>query len=51
MKGFNVLHQWAGMLLDYSAEQYAVKTGIHPRITTQESIDNFKRQLKMIGFS
>ena len=51
MKGFNVLHPMGWDSFGLPAEQYAVKTGIHPRITTQQSIDNFKRQLKMIGFS
>ncbi len=51
MKGYNVLHPMGWDSFGLPAEQYAVKTGIHPRITTQKSIDNFKRQLKMIGFS
>ncbi|MCX7877680.1 MAG: leucine--tRNA ligase, partial [Ignavibacteria bacterium] len=33
------------------AEQYAIKTGVHPSVITQKSIDNFRRQLKSIGFS
>ena len=32
------------------AEQYAIKTGQHPRITTEQNIDNFRRQLKSLGF-
>jgi len=51
MKGFNVLHPMGWDAFGLPAEQYAIKTGIHPRITTQNSIDNFKRQLKAIGFS
>ncbi|HJY63471.1 MAG TPA: leucine--tRNA ligase [Ignavibacteria bacterium] len=51
MKGYNVLHPMGWDSFGLPAEQYAVKTGIHPRITTQKSIDNFKRQLKMVGFS
>ena len=51
MKGFNVLHPMGWDAFGLPAEQYAIKTGIHPRITTQKSIDNFKRQLKSIGFS
>ena len=33
------------------AEQYAIKTGTHPSITTKENIANFKKQIKMLGFS
>ena len=33
------------------AEQYAIKTGTHPRKTTEENVKNFKRQIKMLGFS
>lgn len=33
------------------AENYAIKTGIHPNTTTQEAISNFKRQLDLVGFS
>jgi leucyl-tRNA synthetase len=51
MKGFNVLHPMGWDAFGLPAEQYAFKTGIHPRITTQKSIDNFKRQLNLIGFS
>ncbi len=51
MKGFNVLHPMGWDAFGLPAEQYAIKTGIHPRITTQKSIDNFKRQLKAIGLS
>lgn len=51
MKGFNVLHPMGWDSFGLPAEQYAIKTGIHPRITTQKSIDNFKRQLRAIGLS
>lgn len=51
MKGFNVLHPIGWDAFGLPAEQYAVKTGIHPQITTQNSIENFKRQLKLLGFS
>ena len=33
------------------AEQYAIKTGIHPKVTTDDAIENFRRQLQMLGFS
>ena len=51
MKGFNVLHPMGWDAFGLPAEQYDIKTGIHTRITTQKSIDNFKRQLKSIGLS
>jgi leucyl-tRNA synthetase len=51
MKGFNVLHPIGWDAFGLPAEQYAVKTGIHPKITTQKSIANFTRQLKAIGLS
>ncbi|MBN8583863.1 MAG: leucine--tRNA ligase [Ignavibacteria bacterium] len=51
MKGFNVLHPMGWDAFGLPAEQFAIKTGIHPRITTQKSIENFKRQLKSIGLS
>ena len=33
------------------AENYAIKTGTHPKITTQQNIDNFRKQIKSLGFS
>ena len=42
---------WVGMHLGLPAEQYAIKTGTHPSITTKVNIKNFKRQIKMLGFS
>ena len=51
MKGFNVLHPMGWDAFGLPAEQYAIKTGQHPAITTKENIDNFRRQLKMLGFS
>jgi len=51
MKGFNVLHPIGWDAFGLPAEQYAVKTGVHPRITSQKSIDNFRRQMKSLGFS
>jgi leucyl-tRNA synthetase len=51
MKGFNVLHPFGWDAFGLPAEQYAVKSGIHPKITTRESIANFKRQSKSIGLS
>lgn len=49
--GFNVLHPMGWDAFGLPAEQYAIQTGVHPAITTQEAINNFRRQLKAIGFS
>ena len=51
MNGFNVLHPMGWDSFGLPAEQYAIKTGQHPSVTTFRSIDNFRRQLKMLGFS
>ncbi len=51
MKGYNVLHPMGWDSFGLPAEQYAIKTGQHPSITTFQNIDNFRRQLKMLGFS
>jgi leucyl-tRNA synthetase len=51
MLGFNVLHPMGWDAFGLPAEQYAVKTGVHPAITTKENIDTFRRQLKLFGFS
>lgn len=50
-KGFNVLHPMGWDAFGLPAEQYAIKTGQHPAVTTNQAIDNFRRQLKMLGFS
>ena len=49
--GFNVLHPMGWDAFGLPAEQYAIKTGTHPSVTTQENIDNFRRQIKSIGFA
>ena len=49
--GFNVLHPMGWDAFGLPAEQYAIKTGTHPSITTKENIANFKKQIKMLGFS
>jgi len=49
--GFNVLHPMGWDAFGLPAEQYAVKTGQHPRKTTEENIATFKRQIKSLGFS
>ncbi len=51
MKGFNVLHPIGWDAFGLPAEQYAVKTGTHPRITTERNIKRFREQLQMLGFS
>src|SRR5690606_31805818 len=51
MKGFNVLHPMCWDSFGLPAENHAVKTGIHPNITTEQNIATFKRQLKSLGFS
>ena len=50
-QGYNVLHPMGWDAFGLPAEQYAIKTGTHPSITTKENINNFKRQIKMLGFS
>ena len=49
--GFNVLHPMGWDSFGLPAEQYAVKTGQHPRVTTEANIANFTRQIKSLGFS
>jgi leucyl-tRNA synthetase len=49
--GFNVLHPMGWDAFGLPAEQYAIKTGQHPRITTEANIANFKRQIQSLGFS
>lgn len=51
LQGFNVLHPMGWDAFGLPAEQYAIKTGTHPRVTTENNVENFKRQIKMLGFS
>jgi len=51
MAGFNVLHPMGWDAFGLPAEQYALKTGTHPAITTETNIATFKRQIKSLGFS
>ncbi len=51
MRGFNVLHPMGWDAFGLPAEQYAVKTGIHPARTTAENIVTFRRQMKRAGLS
>lgn len=50
MKGFNVLHPMGWDAFGLPAEQYAIKTGQHPRVTTEANVNNFRRQLQELGF-
>ena len=51
MRGYNVLHPMGFDAFGLPAEQYAVETGIHPRVTTERNVANFERQLKAFGLS
>ena len=51
MQGFNVLYPMGFDAFGLPAENYAIKTGVHPAISTKQNIDNFVRQLKSLGFS
>ncbi len=50
-RGFNVLHPMGWDAFGLPAEQYAIRTGQHPRRTTESNIANFKRQIRSLGFS
>ena len=51
MKGFNVLHPMGYDAFGLPAENYAIKTGTHPRETTNSNIEHFTKQIKALGFS
>ncbi|XP_021719736.1 leucine--tRNA ligase, chloroplastic/mitochondrial-like isoform X1 [Chenopodium quinoa] len=51
MQGFNVLHPMGWDAFGLPAEQYAIDTGTHPKITTMRNIGRFRSQLKALGFS
>ena len=50
LKGFNVLHPMGYDAFGLPAEQYAIDHGIHPAVSTDDNIANFRRQLDNIGF-
>ena len=50
-KGFNVLHPMGWDSFGLPAEQYAIRTGIHPQIATEQNINTYRRQLKSLGLS
>ena len=51
MKGFNVLHPMGWVAFGLPAEQFAIKTGLHPCVATVRNVERFKSQLSKIGFS
>lgn len=51
LKGFNVLHPMGFDAFGLPAEQYAIQTGQHPAVTTEQNIKRYKEQLNRIGFS
>ncbi len=50
-KGYNVLHPMGWDSFGLPAEQYAIRTGQHPAVTTEENINTYRRQLKSLGLS
>ena len=50
MQGFNVLYPMGFDAFGLPAENYAIRTGVHPAISTKANIENFTRQLKSLGF-
>jgi leucyl-tRNA synthetase len=51
MQGRDVLHPMGFDAFGLPAENYALKTGVHPAVTTARNIDNIRRQIKSLGFS
>lgn len=51
MDGLNVLHPMGWDAFGLPAENYAIKTGVHPSVSTGANIDNFRRQIQSLGFS
>jgi leucyl-tRNA synthetase len=51
MNGYNVLHPMGFDSFGLPAENYAIKTGTHPKVTTEKNIENFRKQIKRLGFS
>jgi leucyl-tRNA synthetase len=51
MRGFNVLHPMGFDSFGLPAEQYAVETGVHPRVTTERNIETYERQMRSLALS
>jgi leucyl-tRNA synthetase len=51
MRGYNVLHPMGYDAFGLPAEQYAIQTGTHPRVTTERNIATIRRQIKRLGYS
>ncbi len=51
LKGYNVLHPMGYDAFGLPAEQYAIEHGVHPAVSTERNIANYRRQLKLIGLS
>lgn len=51
MRGFNVLHPMGWDAYGLPAERYAMRTGVHPAVTTKKNIATFRGQIKRLGFS
>ncbi|HEY8748594.1 MAG TPA: leucine--tRNA ligase, partial [Tepidisphaeraceae bacterium] len=51
MRGYNVLHPMGWDAFGLPAEQYAIKNNVHPRDTTAKNINEFRRQIQMLGLS
>ena len=51
MRGYNVLHPMGWDAFGLPAENYAIKMGVHPRVTTERNIANYHRQMDLIGLS
>ncbi|CAN5602850.1 leucine--tRNA ligase [soil metagenome] len=51
MNNFHVLHPMGWDAFGLPAEQYAIQTNTHPRVTTAKNIDTFRRQIQALGFS
>lgn len=51
MRGFNVLHPMGWDAFGLPAEQHALDTGTHPKFTTEKNVNNFRRQIRRVGYS
>ncbi|MFH1132002.1 MAG: leucine--tRNA ligase [Pseudomonadota bacterium] len=51
MSGYNVLHPMGFDAFGLPAENYAIKTGVHPRKSTENNVDRIREQIKRLGFS